>query len=85
MEFDIVNEKNEFKLGNILSIFKVPGCDKEIVLFSVSTFDGEDNTLSIAYLSKDNDGNDYIEEIDNKDIFKRAMLVVKDIVGTINE
>lgn len=85
MEFNVIDEDNIFKLGNILSVFKLPECDKDIVLFSVSTFEGEDNTLNIAYLNKDNDGNDYIEEIKEKDIFGKAMLVVKDIVGTINE
>ena len=36
MEFNIINEESKFKLGNILSVFKIPESEKEIVLFSVS-------------------------------------------------
>ena len=39
MEFNIIDENNKFKLGNIISIFKLPNYDKEFVLFSISDFD----------------------------------------------
>lgn len=39
MGFDIINEKREFKLGNIITIFTIPDCDKEIVLFSIDDLD----------------------------------------------
>ena len=32
MEFNIINEESKFKLGNILSVFKIPESEKEIVI-----------------------------------------------------
>ena len=85
MDFDIVNEKSEFKLGNILSIFKLDNIDKEIALFTISAFDKDDDTLNIAYINKDKDGYDYLEEINDKKVFNEAMLVVKDMMSMINK
>ena len=85
MEFNIVNEKNEFKLGNILSIFKLDNSDREIALFTISAFDRDDDSLNIAYINKDKDGYDYLEEIEDKNVFNEAMLVVKDMMKTINK
>ncbi len=85
MEFDIVNEKNEFKLGNILSIFKLDNSDREIAVFTISAFDRDDDSLNIAYINKDKDGYDYLEEIEDKNVFNEAMLVVKDMMKTINK
>ena len=85
MEFDIVNEKNEFKLGNILSIFKPDNSDREIAVFTISAFDRDDDSLNIAYINKDKDGYDYLEEIEDKNVFNEAMLVVKDMMKTINK
>ncbi len=85
MEFDIVNENSEFKLGNILSIFKLNGSDREIVLFTISAFDKDDDTLNIAYINKDEDGYDYLEEIEDKNVFNEAMQVVKDMMSIINK
>ena len=85
MEFNIVNEKNEFKLGNILSIFKLDGSDREIALFTISAFDNDDDSLNIAYINKDKDGYDYLEEIDDKKVFNAAMAVVKDMVSIMNK
>ena len=85
MDFNIVNEKNEFKLGNILQMFKLPGIDREIALFSISFFDKDDDTLNIAYVNKDNEGYDYLEEIDDKEVFNKAMIVVKDMMEIINK
>lgn len=85
MEFNIVNEKNEFKLGNILSIFKLDNSDREIALFTISAFDRDDDSLNIAYINKDKDGYDYLEEIDDKNVYNDAMLVVKDMMGKINK
>ena len=31
MEFNILNEKNEFKLGTIITVFSLPNTPKEIV------------------------------------------------------
>ena len=50
MEFNIINENNEFKLGDIISIFKLPNDDREIALFSVSDFDGDSASLNVAYI-----------------------------------
>ena len=50
MEFNIINENNEFKLGDIISIFKLPNDDREIALFSISDFDGDASSLNVAYI-----------------------------------
>lgn len=84
MDFNIINEKNEFKLGNIISIFKLPEYEKEFALFSVDDFDGDESDLHVAYLNKDNEGYDYIEEINDEKTLKKAMEVVKDMIGVIN-
>lgn len=84
MEFNIINENNEFKLGDIITIFKLPDSDREIALFSVSDFEGEDASLNVAYLNTDSEGYDYIEEIEDEKVLKNAMEVVKDMMGVIS-
>lgn len=84
MEFNIINENNEFKLGDIISIFKLPNDDREIALFSISDFDGEASSLNVAYIKTDNEGYDYIEEIEDEKTLKKAMEVVQDMMGVIN-
>lgn len=84
MEFNIIDEKNEFKLGDIISIFKLPDDDREIALFSVSDFDGDESSLNVAYIKTDREGYDYIEEIEDEKILKKAMKIVQDMMGVIN-
>lgn len=84
MEFNIINENNEFKLGDIVSIFKLPNDDREIALFSISDFDGDASSLNVAYIKTDNEGYDYIEEIEDEKTLKKAMEVVQDMMGVIN-
>lgn len=84
MEFNIINESNEFKLGDIISIFKLPDNEREFALFSISDFDSDNATLNVAYLNTDSEGYDYIEEIEDEEILKDAMEVVKDMMGEIN-
>lgn len=84
MEFNIVNENNEFKLGEIISIFKLPNDEREIALFSISDWDGDDSSLNVAYLKTDREGYDHIEEIEDENVLKEAMEVVKDMMGVIN-
>lgn len=84
MEFNIIDENNEFKLGDIITIFKLPDSEREIALFSMSDFDGDASSLNLAYLNTDNEGYDYIEEIEDETVLKNAMEVVKDMMGVIN-
>lgn len=84
MEFNIINENNEFKLGDIISIFKLPNDEREIALFSISDFDGDASSLNVAYIKTDNEGYDYIEEIEDEKTLKKAMEVVQDMMGVIN-
>ena len=73
MEFNILNEKNEFKLGTIITVFSLPNTPKEIVIFSVGDYDSSDTaSLEVAYLNKDKDGYNYIEEIDDDKVLKEA-------------
>ena len=77
----ILNEKNEFKLGTIITVFSLPNTPKEIVLFSVGDYDSSDTaSLEVAYLNKDKDGYNYIEEIDDDKVLKEAMKVVKKVI-----
>lgn len=86
MEFNVINEDSNFKLGKILSVFKIPESEKDIVLFSLEDFDDNDGaSLQVAYLNTDNNGYDYITEIENEKILKKAMKVVKDMIGAINK
>lgn len=86
MEFNVINEDSNFKLGKILSVFKIPESEKDIVLFSLEDFnDNDDSSLQVAYLNTDNNGYDYITEIENEKILKKAMKVVKDMIGAINK
>ena len=84
MEFNIINENNEFKLGEIISIFKLPNDEREIALFSISDWDGDDSSLNVAYLKTDEEGYDHIEEIEDENVLRKAMEVVKDMMGVIN-
>lgn len=84
MEFNVINENNNFKLGNILSVFQIPESERDIVLFSLEDFDDKDEpSLQVAYLNTDSNGYDYITEIENEKILKKAMEVVKDMMGVI--
>ena len=86
MESNVINEDSNFKLGKILSVFKIPESEKDIVLFSLEDFnDNDDASLQVAYLNTDNNGYDYITEIENEKILKKAMKVVKDMIGAINK
>lgn len=85
MEFNIINEESKFKLGNILSVFKIPESEKEIALFSLEGFeDSDESSLQVAYINTDSNGYDYIEEINDDKVLKKAMLVVKDLMEVIN-
>ena len=85
MNFNILNENNEFKLGTIITIFKLPDFEKEIALFTVGDYDAKDLVnLEVAYINKDQDGYDYIEEIEDENVLKSAMKVVKKIIQTMD-
>ena len=57
MEFNVINEDSNFKLGKILSVFKIPESEKDIVLFSLEDFnDNDDSSLQVAYLNTDKNG-----------------------------
>ena len=50
-------------------------------MFSIEGYDSKDLAgLQVAYLNKDKDGYDYIEEIDDDKVLKEAMKVVKRII-----
>lgn len=85
MEFNVVNEDSNFKIGNILSVFNIPESDRDMVLFSLEDYDvNDENSLHVAYLNTDINGYDYITEIDDEKIFKKALLVARDLLGGIN-
>lgn len=84
MEFNIVDESNRFKIGNIISIFKLPDYNEEFALFSVSDFDDDNSSLQVAYLFKDAEGYDYIDEIEDPNVLKVVTEAVKEMIKVIN-
>ena len=84
MEFNVINESNVFKMGNVISVFKLPYSDREIVLFTIEDYDSDKGNLEVAYLNKDSDGYDYITQIDDDKVLKDATMVVRDMMGVIN-
>ena len=85
MDFNVVNENNEFKLGNIISIFRLPDIDREFAVFSIENFDTDDASFNVAYINTDSNGFDYLSEIEDEKILKKAMEVVKDMIGVISK
>ena len=84
MEFNVIDENNKFKIGDVISVFKLSNYDKEFVLFSVSDFDEDEGGLHVAYLLKDKEGYDYIEEIEDSSVLKAVTEAVKEMVKVIN-
>lgn len=81
MNFNILNEKNEFKLGTIITVFSLPDVKKDIALFSIEGYDRKDlANLEVAYIVKDRDGFDYLEEIHDDKVLKESMKIVKKII-----
>lgn len=83
MEFNVINENNEFKIGNIISIFKLPNYKEEFALFSISDFEQDESSLQVAYLLKDSEGYDYIDEIEDPKVLKDATKAVKEMIKNI--
>lgn len=84
MEFNVVDENNKFKLGSIISIFKLPDYDEQFALFSISDFEEDEASLQVAYLLKDDQGYDYIEEIEDPKVLKSATEAVKEMIEAIS-
>lgn len=84
MEFNVIDENNRFKIGNIISIFKLPNYEEEFALFYVSDFEQDDSELHVAYLFKDKDGYDYIDEIKEPRVLKDVTEAIKDIMKHLN-
>ena len=83
MEFNILDENNKFKLGNVITTFSLPNNDRRFVLFTVGDYDGTEDDLCVAYLNRDNEGYDYIESIEDETVLKAAMEEVKNIMKDI--
>ena len=83
MEFNVIDENNKFKLGNIISIFKLPNYDNEFALFSISDFDDGEIGFQVAYLLKDSNGYDYIDEINDPKVLKDVTESVKEMIKVI--
>lgn len=83
MEFNVVDENNEFKIGNIISVFKLPKYNNEFALFSVSDFDEDISSINVAYLIKGTDGYDYLDEIVDPNVLKDATTAAKEMLNVI--
>lgn len=83
MEFNVINEFNSFKVGNIISVFKLPNYNEEFALFSVSDYEGDAASLNVAYLIKGPDGYDYIDEIRDPAVLQAATNAVQDMIKVI--
>lgn len=84
MQFDIIDENKKLKIGNIISIFKIPDVKEEIVLFSIEGLEEENPSLEIAYLLENNEGYNYIAEITDEKVLKKAFEVVKEITKNLS-
>lgn len=84
MEFNVIDENNKFKIGNVISIFKLPNYDNQFALFSISDFDEDEVGFQVAYLLKDKNGYDYIEEIQDNETLKAATEAVKEIIKALD-
>lgn len=82
--FNAIDENNTFKLGEIISVFKINNGDKEYALFSISNFDDDASSLQVGYLKKDSDGYDYLDAIEDEKELKKVTEVVKDMIEVNN-
>ena len=83
MEFNILDENNKFKLGNVITTFSLSNNDREFILFTVGDYDGNEDDLCVAYLNRNNEGYDYIESIEDEKVLKNCMEEVKNIMKDI--
>lgn len=83
MNFNIVNENYEFKMGNIITTFKIENISYEFVLYSADSYDKDESSIFIGLILKDADGYDYISNIDNPNMYKKAVLVARDILKKV--
>ena len=84
MKFNVVNEEGKMKLGNVITVFKIDDIDRDFILFSIEGIGEDISSLAVAYLNKDKEGYNYIEEITDKKVYKHAMDVVKDMFNVMN-
>lgn len=84
MEFNVIDENNKFKIGNIISIFKLPNYNEEFALFSISDFDVDEASIQVAYLLKDVEGYDYIEEIYDPKVLEDVTEAAKKMINVVN-
>lgn len=85
MEFNAIDEENKFKLGQIITVFKTDESDREIALFSLGEYDGDNNNLFVAYIAKGSNGYDYLYDIEDENELKSAMEAAKEIVLKITK
>lgn len=83
MEFNVIDESNSFKIGNILSIFKLPNYNEEFAVFSVSDYEEDEASINVAYLIKGPDGYDYIDEIRDPDVLRDATEAAMEMIKVI--
>ena len=84
MQFDVINEKREHKIGNIISVFKLPDVKEKIALFSIEGLDDDTASLEVAYLLENSEGYNYIAEITDDKVLKQAFEVVKEITSKLS-
>ncbi len=75
MNFVAINEKNEFKDGKIIAIFKTDNSHKEYAIFSLSDYNNSANKIAVSYLIKDKEGYDDLEPIYDDDERDRIVLL----------
>lgn len=83
MNFNIVNENYEFKMGDVLTTFKIEDMPQEFILYSSSSYDKDESSLFVGYLTKGTDGYDYISDIEDIKIYKKATLIARDILKKV--
>ena len=68
MTFNILNEKYLFKNAVILSVVTCDVSEDKFLLYAVNDYEDNDYNFMISYLRIDDDGYNYLENINDDDV-----------------
>ncbi len=87
MKFNIIDEKFEFKEGNVLAIFTLDDNPTEYILYSVDDYGHNESKILISHLIRGESSNDTIEPIQDIEEQHKVIKAFKDKLtrGDTNE
>lgn len=83
VNFNIVNLDNEFKMGEVITVFKIDDVSKKMALYSANSYETDECKVFVGYLEEDQNGYNYISHIDNESILERARKAANDILNSV--